>query len=268
MAWRCIGSGQYYYLSCREGRTVRSVYQPGEAGRAWAAVLAGRRRLRAAERQALATSRKWGREQEAALGPLLKATAELAGLLLIGAGFVRHTRGRWMRRRIVSRDVTVPAPQDLGELLARAAKGDLGVYDEVMAVLDDPERGPRLVAGLYNVADIAKARLVKSVAGPDFAMERSMLEWLDTVSHKVAGEHPTPLERILSEQVAVCLFASWRCQIRTAQVDHMTMAQAMHETKLLDRAHRRLMQAVATLATIRRVAAPLVAAQINVNVPP
>jgi hypothetical protein len=153
---------------------------------------------------------------------------------------------------------------DLGELLVRAAKGDVSVYDQVMAVLDDPERGPELVAGVYNIANIAKARLVQSVAGPDFAMERSMMEWLDTVAHKVAGEHPTSLERILSEQVSVCAFAAWRCQIRAAAVDRMTMPQAIHETRLLDRAHRRLMQALETLARVRRLALPVLAAQINI----
>jgi hypothetical protein len=263
MAWRLIGNQRYFYRSERRGAKVHSIYEPGPIGEAWARIVASRRQERALEHQALEDSRKWGRELEAAARPLLKAVHEFASAVMIAAGFHRCERSRWRRRRTMSRDVRVKPPRDVGALLERASRGDETCSDEVMALFEDEELGVELIGVLFNISNMAKNRMIDQVAGKNYAMAHAMMEGMNVEARIIAGEDPSPVEQILAERIALCKFIVSRCELRAANFNG-TMPQIEFEHRLLDRAHRRLMQALETLARVRRLALPVLVGQVNI----
>ena len=96
MAWETRGGGRYYYKVSRDDGRVRRLY----LGTGPVAELAVRdAELRRAERQARARSQARLEAAEAASQEL----AELADLLvraaLVAAGYHRHDRGNWRKRR-------------------------------------------------------------------------------------------------------------------------------------------------------------------------
>jgi hypothetical protein len=163
----------------------------------------------------------------------------------------------------IARKVRAPEPGiETERTLERAARGDPACYDQAMALLES-ERGEILVGSLYNVHNLVKNALVAALAGKDYLAAEAMMEGINIMAKKVAGPHPTVVEQILAETVAVNHFIMSRCELRVASIQG-TIPQIEHEHRLLDRAHRRLMEAIETLATIRRLAVPVILSQVNV----
>ena len=101
MGWETRARGGRYYTRSRKvgGRVVREYVGMGRVAELAAMLDAAERRERTAARQRL-------REAEAADAPAFAALAELgaafdglAAAFLIGAGYRRHHRGEWRRRR-------------------------------------------------------------------------------------------------------------------------------------------------------------------------
>jgi hypothetical protein len=82
----------------------------------------------------------------------------------------------------------------------------------------------------------------------------------------LAGPSPSPVERVLSEAAATAWFAYRLHEANYAagvtSDGGMSLAQSEHSQRRMDRAHRRLLNTLKTLATVRRLAVP--ALQINV----
>jgi hypothetical protein len=75
----------------------------------------------------------------------------------------------------------------------------------------------------------------------------------------LAGPNPTAVERMLAETAATSWFAFRLHEAQHARAitaDGMTLAQSEHAQRRLDRAHRRFLSTVKTLATVRRLALP------------
>jgi hypothetical protein len=102
MGWEQVGARRYFYLSRRVGGRPRRVYVgPANSPAAeLAAAAAGMRRLgqeaAARERQAEQARHQ---EVEAPLLALCARTDVLTRAALLSAGFHRHHRGPWRRRR-------------------------------------------------------------------------------------------------------------------------------------------------------------------------
>jgi hypothetical protein len=82
----------------------------------------------------------------------------------------------------------------------------------------------------------------------------------------LAGPTTSPTERLLAETAATCWFAFRLHEAQYASSvkseDGMYLAQSEHAQRRIDRAHRRLLSTLKTLAAVRRLALP--ALQINV----
>ena len=89
---------------------------------------------------------------------------------------------------------------------------------------------------------------------------------LDEKIQEFAGPTPSPIERALAETATLSWFAlrlyeaTYVCSSESE--DGLTLKQADFHLRRIDRAHRRLLSSLKTLATIRRLALP--ALQINV----
>jgi hypothetical protein len=92
-----------------------------------------------------------------------------------------------------------------------------------------------------------------------------LYEELCEVSDGLAGPSPSPIERMLAEAAATSWFAFRMHEAHyagcKASEEGMTIAQSEHSQRRIDRAHRRFLSTLKTLATVRRLAIP--ALQIN-----
>jgi hypothetical protein len=93
-----------------------------------------------------------------------------------------------------------------------------------------------------------------------------LLEELKAVAADLAGPNPSAVETMLAETAATSWFAfrMFEARYSTAATsdDGMTIVQSEHAQRKIDRAHRRLLSTLKTLATVRRL--PLPNLQINV----
>ena len=98
MSW--CRDGRYYYRSRREGGRVISEYLGvGAVGAAAARRDEERRAQTIAERECNRAAREEARQLEVALRDLARVSDQLMAETLTTAGFHRHHRGEWRRRR-------------------------------------------------------------------------------------------------------------------------------------------------------------------------
>jgi len=98
--------------------------------------------------------------------------------------------------------------------------------------------------------------------GADEATRERFRRVIDEVAADLAGPDPSPVERMLAGTAALSWFA---LRVHEAHFvggstsgKGMTLAQAERGQRRLDRAHRRLLSTLRTLATVRRLAVPAV----------
>src|SRR5262245_25225538 len=135
MSWVVRGGRRYYYRSFRDAGGVRRRYEgAGPYPEALAALAEARRRLRVEQRDQL-------EEYRARVGPAERAFADLArrvGLVvrtvLEAAGFHRHDRGAWRRRRhpvaVTLLDLPAQADQDRSETMNETGGELISSWDE------------------------------------------------------------------------------------------------------------------------------------------
>ena len=120
---------------------------------------------------------------------------------------------------------------------------------------------------LNQVGDIgvqAEYELLRLVAGDTKVIQEAVRRKLAALRDELAGPAPTPLERLLAHSIAVC----W---LQVHQADRSYAANTRDGVGLplgdylqrrQDRAHRRYLQAIRTLAQVRRLLTP--AMQVNI----
>jgi len=114
----------------------------------------------------------------------------------------------------------------------------------------------------------AVGKLIDWAAGTDGnpKTKTSLKQELRELAAQFAGSMPSPIESVLAETAATCWFAYRLHEAQYAgsvkSEDGMSIAQSEHAQRRMDRAHRRFLSTVKTLAAVRRLAIP--ALQINV----
>jgi hypothetical protein len=114
----------------------------------------------------------------------------------------------------------------------------------------------------------ASSELIDWAAGKDGdeKTKAKLRNELNGLAEELAGPSPTPIEIALAETAATAWFTlrlfEARLASRATSGDGMTIAQSEHAQRKIDRAHRRYLSTLKTLATVRRLALP--ALQINV----
>src|SRR5205085_2151017 len=91
----------------------------------------------------------------------------------------------------------------------------------------------------------------------------AMIRKLELLRAELAGPNPTPLERLLVERVVACWLQVQDADVRYAQaMKQATMAWSEFHQRRMDRAHRRYLSALKTLAQVRKLALPVL--QVNI----
>jgi hypothetical protein len=99
MGWERRGNREYYYRATRVGGRVVKEYVPPLVAEAAALMDQGRREQRAAAAAAMKDARDELAALDAELAPLCELADALARGALLAAGYHRHHRGPWRKRR-------------------------------------------------------------------------------------------------------------------------------------------------------------------------
>ncbi len=149
----------------------------------------------------------------------------------------------------------------LRELVKMAEKGTKKAIPEIRKIL---EESPELAWRYMTLAKLAERLFINKMSkDKDLAAKELMEYQLAAMREEIAGENPSPLERLLVERVV----ATW-LQIQlfesiyaSSLYQNMTIAQGNYYQKRLDQTYRRHLSAIRTLAQIRKLAP---AVQINI----
>lgn len=119
------------------------------------------------------------------------------------------------------------------------------------------EEEPKLFHSQRNLAQAALGarlkRMVTSAQGTALVIRKH----LDRLEKELAGENPTPLERILVERIVMCWLDVQDHELRYSLIDDKGQPrQAEWRSRMLDKAHRRFLAAVKSLADVRRLNLP------------
>ncbi len=99
----------------------------------------------------------------------------------------------------------------------------------------------------------------------DGKTKKKLYDEICDLADELAGPKPSPVERVLAETAATSWFAFRMHEAQYAGAisgEGMSLSQSEHSQRRIDRAHRRFLNTVKTLAVVRRLAIP--AMQINV----
>jgi hypothetical protein len=141
----------------------------------------------------------------------------------------------------------------LAELTGRAEAQDPTALPELRRLLDE---SPALWDALGDLARHAELTLIDAVVGVNTLAKEALVAKLTGLKQELAGESPSPLERLLCERVVACWLAVNEVDLTAAGARGLSLAQAKFHEHRRDRAHQRFLQATKTLAIVRKLLRP------------
>jgi hypothetical protein len=154
----------------------------------------------------------------------------------------------------------VPAAEaELKMFLKRARSGDTSTLPALRKMLENPATVDCLGGDLARQAEVS---LVKAAAGDDLAFLEAISRKLELLRAELNGTDPTPVERLLVERVVACWLQVQDADVRYAQAKDLSMERGDYYQRRMDRAHKRYLSAIKTLALVRKLALPVL--QVNI----
>ncbi len=153
-------------------------------------------------------------------------------------------------------------PKELVALLNRAQKGD----DSTLPALRELMRDPYYVEVLGgNLARQAETGFIEAAYPRNLMFQEALRGKLEMLRKELAGPDPTPIERLLVGRVVACWLQVQEADLHYARCkSELTLAQGDYHQRRMDRAHRRYLSALRTLAQVRRLALPVLIGQVNI----
>jgi hypothetical protein len=154
----------------------------------------------------------------------------------------------------------IPAnPEQMGKLLKRAESGDVSTLPVLRKIVQEPE-GVRLLGG--ELAEQAQQSFIHAAAGENLAFQVAMTRKLELLRAELSVPDQTPLERLLVERVVACWLQVQDADVRYAQGKNLTPEWGDYYQRRMDRAQKRYLSAIKTLAVVRKLAVPVL--QVNI----
>lgn len=149
----------------------------------------------------------------------------------------------------------------LRTLFDRANDGDDTVLPQVHELLElNPQNAIPMLYG--DLAANNEATLIGRLASDNDARYAAIQKQVELKREELAGPDSSPLVNMLVDRIVVCWLQVQLGDQLCLETGWMTQPQMEHREKVRDRAHRRLLQAIKTLARVRKLAVPVV--QVNV----
>lgn len=136
----------------------------------------------------------------------------------------------------------------LNELSAKANAGDRQALEELRNLLDEH---PEVYRHVGNLAEIAENSWLDLIVEGNALGREATKRQLATLKANLAGEHPTPLEQLLVDNITVAYLGQKDAEIREACDSGGSPQQAAYRLKRSESAQRRYLAAIKTLATLR-----------------
>jgi hypothetical protein len=143
--------------------------------------------------------------------------------------------------------------------LKRAEGDSRSALDEARALLDE---APQAVEQLGDMGRATLLMLVHSFAGENPLICEAQTRFLALLQRDIEGPDPAPLERLLAQEIVLCRLHLLGKEAQFAARESYSFAEGDFWQRQIDRAQRRYLAAVKTLADIRRMQLPAV--QVNV----
>ena len=145
-------------------------------------------------------------------------------------------------------------------LVNRAQSGDAAALPHLREYLD---RQPQLWKTWGDLAAIAQREWLDKIFEDQLLLRSAVKRELGELRTQLCGPDPSSLERLLVERILSCWLQVNYLDARSAQmVSELTLAQSEQFQRLVDRAHRRFLAAIKSLAQVRRLLGPTV--QVNI----
>jgi hypothetical protein len=301
MGWeRRERGGTYYTRSRREGgRVVRQYIGAGEVAGAIAWFDAHDRDEAELARWHARTKEQERLKLEACVMTFCLSAEAVAAQAMEAAGYHRHQRGKWRKRRMTTavtqsqdkqnqatQSVLIPGMEsdiqikssnqtqhktqtqqqkdeeliERAQKVERAQKGRKVPRAEIRWALDRMKNPP-----VSNLPHLAGLLIAQQLAPDSVVAQECMRRDIEAVSRQAAGPHPSPLESLLADAVGL----SWAyLQYAEATQNGLVGSGAPMDRVLLhcrrtESAQKRYLSAIKTLAQVRRYAIPVI--QVNVG---
>jgi hypothetical protein len=148
---------------------------------------------------------------------------------------------------------------DLTSLLERAQKGDTSTLPAIHQLLQDPKMVDGLGGDLARQAEIA---LVNALTGENLMFKEALNRKLELLRAELTAPNPTPIERLLVERVVACWLQVQDADARYANAKDLSIKWYEYYQRRMNYAHKRYLSAIKTLATVRKLAVPVL--QVNI----
>jgi hypothetical protein len=113
-----------------------------------------------------------------------------------------------------------------------------------------------------NMADLIQRKLIDKLAGKNLAFREAVSRKLELLRAELADPKPTPLERLLVERILSCWLHLHYLALIYAERDGLGWELGGYYQRSIDRAHKRYLSAIRTLAVVRKLALPVL--QVNI----
>jgi hypothetical protein len=147
------------------------------------------------------------------------------------------------------------------QLLERAKAGDETVTEQVREMLTICPGFAESLGG--DLGQITERLLSTAVAGDDIPFRESIKHKMKALRRDLAGPEATPIEKLLVDRIVICWLQVQMADLAQAKEESQTIALERFQLRRQDSANRRYLAAIRTLATIRKMALPVL--QINVG---
>ena len=158
-------------------------------------------------------------------------------------------------------DIVEAKTLPMRELLERAQSGDESVLPQVRALLSNP-RVLELLGG-DRVKETEDA-LIRSFRPDDLLFGEVVRTATGRLRGELSGGDCSAMERILVDRTVLCWLQLHLIELAYARRSNPPAAEALLFEKKLSAANKRFLASVRTLATVRRLAVPVLIARIEV----
>ena len=154
------------------------------------------------------------------------------------------------------------SPEAMLQIIERAQNGDADAMPALCRLLDHVPAIREAIGGALERT--VEHSIIKSLGGGDNVVFREALSRkLAALREELEGASPSPTERLLVDRIVACWLQVQQADLLYAQAGSCSFAQANFHLKRQDRAHRRFLSAMRTLATVRKLALPTL--QVNIG---
>ena len=139
------------------------------------------------------------------------------------------------------------------DLNRRLAAGDPAAAELLAKVCASPAD----VEAFGNLARLAEARYLATICGEDLVKRAFIETKLKALRAELAGPAPQPLETLLAERIVVCHLQAHYADTYAPDPGDKAPALADFTQRWQSRCHTRLLNAIKTLAQVRRLLQPM-----------